>query len=73
MFITFLRYEHTTGARYKHRGSITLNSNHVSSMKMFTAYVDDDEVAIIQIIMTNGVRHLVEPQDYSKFHEVFND
>lgn len=72
MFITFFRYEHATGARYKHGGTITLNSKHISSLKMFTAYVADEQMTILQIIMTNGIRHYVEPQDYDKFHEVFN-
>ena len=73
MFITFNRYEHATGARYKRRGVITLNSNHVSSLKMITAYVADEQMTILQIIMTNGVRHHVEPQDYDRFHEVFSN
>lgn len=72
MFITFNRYEHATDIRYKRRGVITLNSNHVSSLKTITAYVSDEQIIILQIIMTNGVRHYVEPQNYDKFHEVFN-
>jgi hypothetical protein len=71
MFIKFNRYEHKSDDKYKPSGIITLNSNHVSSLKMLTAYVAYEKTAILQIIMTNGVRHHVEPQNYDEFHEVF--
>ena len=73
MFITFKRYDHRSGAKFKEEGVITLNSNQVSSLRMITAYVMHEPITILQIIMTNGVRHYVEPQDYDKFHEVFSN
>jgi hypothetical protein len=71
MFITFNRYQHRTDNKYDKKGVITLNSNHISSLKMFTAHVQGERVSILQVIMTNGVRHHVEPQDYDEFYEVF--
>lgn len=75
MFLTFNSFEKTTGARYQRNGVITLNHNQVCSVRMTSAYIAKEEITltILQIIMTNSVRHYVEPQDYDKFHEIFGE
>ena len=72
MFYSFLRYQEKSSGFYIKDGVTTINVNQVSSLTMIGVRTNTDVTTILRVIMSNGVRHYLEPQDYDKFHQIFN-
>lgn len=72
MFYSFLRYQEKSSGFFIQDGITTINVNQVSSLTMIGVRTNTDVTTILRIIMSNGVRHYLEPQDYEKFHQIFN-
>lgn len=72
MFYSFLRYQEKSSGFFIQDGITTINVNQVSSLTMIGVRTNTDVTTILRIIMSNGVRHYLEPQDYKKFHQIFN-
>jgi hypothetical protein len=72
MFYSFLRYQEKSSGFFIQDGVTTINVNHVSSLTMIGVRTNSDVTTILRVIMSNGVRHYLEPQDYDKFHQIFN-
>lgn len=72
MFYSFLRYEEKSSGFFTQDGITTINVTQVSSITMIRVKTNSDVTTILKIIMSNGIRHYLEPQDYDKFHQIFN-